>query len=275
MKILLTYFLIQVISLNCFCQNFTQKLKENAIEITTLDSLGNELYSIVKNYDILMVGEMHGTNEPASFVYGLAKLISEKEGKVAIGLEIPKEKMNGISNNVTRDILRKSTFFSEQNIDGRNGSAWFELIVKCGADKNIEIFYLINSSDENIDSLMYLEVLNQKKMDAKRKIITLTGNVHNWLIPFKGEKKMATFIAEDTTHFSINKVMSVNHIYNKGTMLNNSGNGLELKTIEGKDTLFNRTLPFQNYFCKILFEKQKQYNYFLFTENITHSGVIN
>lgn len=59
-------------------------LKTEAIEIENLEQLNDEIYKKIIDFEIIMVGEMHGTKEPAKFAYGLCHLIAKNEGKVIL-----------------------------------------------------------------------------------------------------------------------------------------------------------------------------------------------
>src|ERR1700740_3009831 len=75
-------------------QDFQTYLKENAVRIDQPESLSDEIYRLVSDYAIIMVGEMHGTNEPAKFVIGLAELFTKKGDSVQVGIEIPSDQMS-------------------------------------------------------------------------------------------------------------------------------------------------------------------------------------
>src|SRR5664279_4971180 len=68
-------------------------LRQNAIKIDRRDSLGAAVYNRISKYSLIMVGEIHGTHEPAQFVSSLAELLLENGNQVVIGLEIPSEEM--------------------------------------------------------------------------------------------------------------------------------------------------------------------------------------
>ena len=60
----------------------------------------------------------------------------------------------------------------------------------------------------------------------------------------------------------------------EGTMLNNIGNGLELKTIEGKDNIFNKTIAADKFFCKKINTQRDHYTHFFYTNKVSHSKVL-
>jgi uncharacterized iron-regulated protein len=71
-----------------------KNLKENAIPIQNLSKLSDKIYNEIANYEIIMIGEMHGTKEPAEFAYGLCNLVTKFEKNVVLALEIRSSQMN-------------------------------------------------------------------------------------------------------------------------------------------------------------------------------------
>jgi len=251
-----------------------QLLRENAIPIENLTQLNKDIYQEISGYDVIMVGEMHGTREPANFVFGLCELIADREDRVILALEIPGYLMSGYSQNITEERLRELEFFQSENSDGRNGQAWLELIANCNKNDKVQIQFIDNNLIAPRDSSMYMDLLEIRRVHPETKIVTLTGNIHNWLKPFRGKLKLGGYLMKDSKNFGPDRIMSINHIYKQGTMMNNMGNGLELKTIKGKETFFNTTIESKMYLCKRIMDRQDQYTHFLFTENVTHSEVL-
>jgi hypothetical protein len=251
-------------------QDVASELKNNAFPIEDLQNLDSTFYQEIKNYDIIMVGEMHGTNEPALFVYGLLKLLSEMGNEVILAIEIPKSSIGDVRP-FNKENLLLTNFFSMENTDGRNGKAWFELIFKSSALNNVTVEFFDNEYVSPRDSSMYLDILKLKRNNQGSKIVTLSGNIHNWLKPFRDNPTMGTYIMNDSTTFKASRIMSINHIYKEGTMMNNTGNGLELRIVEGNDNFYNQTIASKMYLCKTLFKGHNQYTHFLYTEQVTHS----
>lgn len=246
-------------------------LKQKAIAIENLRKLSNDVYNEIKDYEIIMIGEMHGTNEPAKFAYGICQLITNNEEQVILALEIPGELLVDMNSPLSSDELKGSDFFQMENVDGRNGQAWFDLILESNNNSNIIAETIDNNICSPRDSSMYLDVLRIKKKYPNTKIVTLTGNIHNWLKPFRNDMKLGGFLVNDGQYIQSNKIMSINHLYKEGTMMNNTGDGLKLQTIEGKDNLLNQTVNAKMYLSPQIFKRHNQYTHFLFTEKITHS----
>lgn len=258
-------------------QDFGDYIKENAIEIENINNLSQEVYDSISKFELIMVGEMHGTQEPSLLVESFAKLIVKKEGMVSVGLEIPIVELSNFIENPTEDNLLKSKFFSKENIDGRNGQSWFNLILNCAKDTNIKLFFFDNvntKKGEKRDSIMYEGIKNQKLEYPENKVITLSGNIHNRRIPFDNMITMGTYCLKDTVNFSYNKVCSINHSFSEGTMLNNVGNGLELTTIPFKENLYSESIDFENYLVFYEFGPEKRYNCLFYTKKVNYSKEI-
>ncbi len=65
--------------------------------------------------------------------------------------------------------------------------------------------------------------------------------------------------------------MSINHIFNQGTIMNNIGNGLELREQQGKVNIYNQNLKFDQFLSANIYDYIPQYTHFLYTEKVTHS----
>ena len=88
MKKIIQLFLF-IISFHSAGQDDAAYLKANAIRIDNPEKLNESVYILLSPFQALMVGEMHGTNESAAFVKGLANLFTGKGDSVQVGLEIP------------------------------------------------------------------------------------------------------------------------------------------------------------------------------------------
>ncbi len=69
--------------------------------------------------------------------------------------------------------------------------------------------------------------------------------------------------------------MSINHLFNKGSMYNRSGDGLRYRNFEGKENIYNQSISAEMFLCKQLFDERGQYTHFLYTEQVTPSDPIN
>lgn len=254
------------------------QLKEKAAKIEHLDTLDISVYEKLKDFNLLMIGEMHGTNEPSSFVIGLTELFVNYGDTVQVGFEIPNEQMAVYNRLKTDSSVLQSDFFSNSSVDGRASIAWASAISRLTKNSNVHIFfYDINKSEnENYlerDSLMYLKIKEKIINHPNWRTITLSGNIHNMRLKFRDKPTTANYLCNDKDLNFSNKICTLNHYYLSGTMLNNIGNGLELRQVSNEPSFFSETLDFDNYlFLDPMF---KTYNGIFFTTTVTASELTN
>ena len=264
------------LSTNLFSQTWKEYIAQNALPVGKNLEPDSTLYHSFKDYRLIMMGEMHGTLEPAKMTEQLAQLILRYEDSVSIGLEIPEKEMSLFLQNPSERTLKESLFFSKPNEDGRNGRAWFELVRYCMNEPRVSVFFYDNavSSDVPRDSIMYLEVKKQAALHPQNKILTISGNLHNQLIARNGSKTMGAYLSADSLNFSEEQICSIYHYYAEGTMLNNMGKGLELTTIEFKESDFTSG-KHENYFIFYDSAEPTPNNCIFFTRKVHHSESIN
>lgn len=250
-------------------------LKKNSIPIQNLSKLSDKIYDEIANYEIIMIGEMHGTNEPAEFAYGLCNLITKSEKNVVLALEIRSSQMNNLSDEMSITQLKELDFFRRENFDGRNGVSMLNLIYKSNQNERIILKFIDNPYPSSTrDSSMYTEIRNIHNKYPNTKIVTLTGNVHNSLIPIFDKERIGGYLLKDSVNFDSKKIMSINHVFSEGTMFNNDGTGIKITTIEREDNTYNSTLSHNMFLYKKLPEKQNEYTHILYTDKVTASGKI-
>lgn len=267
------FMLLATISLTTlFGQDLQTQLKEEAIKIVHLDTLDKSVYEKLEDYRLLMIGEMHGTNEPAIFLTGLTELFANYGDTVQVGFEIPSEQMAVDSS------AFQSEFFSTTSEDGRASIAWANAISRLTKNSRVQIFfYDINKSEsENHlkrDSLMYLKIKARIINHPNWRTITLSGNIHNMLLKFSEKPTAAYYLCNDKDLNLSDKICTLNHYYQSGTMLNNIGNGLELRQVNNNPSVFSETLDFDNYLY--LYRTANTYNGIFFTKTVTPSELTN
>jgi len=260
-------------------QDFSSYIKEHAIKINQLDSLNNEVYHLLSDYKLIMVGEMHGTNEPAKFVTGLARIFTSMGDSVQVGLEIPSEKMMEYLNRPSDNNIYSSDFFAKSSNDGRASVAWAKVISRLNKDPKVRIFFFdINNGECNNpgdrDSVMYLKIKNKIKEHPKWKTITLSGNIHNMLLPYKEKIKMALYLSWDNELNLSEKICSLNHYYQSGTMLNNTGNGLELHQVHNSPSDYSTAVDYKNYLLLFPVNTNDRYSGIYFSRTVTAAKMV-
>lgn len=250
-------------------------LKKNAIPIENLSKLSNKIYDEIANHEIIMIGEMHGTTEPAEFAYGLCELIAKHEDKVIMAMEIRSSLMNNLSDGMSISELKELDFFHQKNFDGRNGVAWLDLVYKSIQNERMILKFIDNSyPSATRDSSMYMEIRNIHNTYPNTKIVTLTGNVHNSFVPRHDKERIGGYLLKDSVNFDSKKIMSIRHVFSEGKMLNNDLTGLKMRTIEREENIYNTTLSYEMFLCKKFPKEQNQYTHTLYTDKVTASEII-
>jgi len=255
-------------------QDLHTQLKEHAVKIDQLDSLDKTVYDKFNNFQLVMIGEMHGTNEPAIFLTGLAELFTKNGDTVQVGFEIPGESMTTYSHLLTDSSVFQSDFFSKNSADGRASTAWANAIIRLTLNPKVQVFfYDINKSERkdyhDRDSLMYLKIKERIIEHPNWRTITLSGNIHNMRLPYKGKRTTAFFLCNDKDLSFADKMCTLNHIFKRGSMRNNLGNGLELRQVNNTPSVFSETFNFDNYL--FLYPVTNTYNGIIFTRTVSAS----
>ena len=66
----------------------------------------------------------------------------------------------------------------------------------------------------------------------------------------------------------------INHTYSEGTMLNNIGNGLELSIIPFEESLYSKSIDYENYLVFYDFGKENRHNCLYYSKKVNHSKEI-
>jgi hypothetical protein len=247
-------------------QTFKDIVNSNAISLDQKNGLNFRVYSEVEHAKLIMVGEMHGTSEPAELVQLLAESILKVEDSISIGIEILPEliSLNDFSDSLT---LLQTKYFQSSNTDGRRSQSWFNLILYVKNKPNISLFF-IDAKGVTRDSLMYENIKKQRKLSPDRKIITLTGNYHS-RFKSSGDMRPMGFYAKSDSFYKEKELISIAHFFGGGSMFNDNGNGIELTSILFEKSAFNDGVNKENYLLFLETVSLDFVNMFYYTKEVT------
>ena len=256
------------------------ELEQKAIRIERQDILGDDIYYAICGYRLIMVGEVHGTNEPARFVGSLANLLTMHNRKVQIGMEIPPGQMKKYWSTPSDSNILGSYFFATKRSDSRACFAWVSLLEKFIGNPQVEFFFfdvdtVTSGNFKARDSLMYINIKKRVMLHPSWNTITLSGNVHNMLIPYDGEIKMGLYLLNDKDLSISNKMLSLNHFSATGQNWDNSRTGLQLRTIDNSNSVFTKISRYNNYLFIYPPDVRRKYNGIYFTRAVTVSKFTN
>ena len=255
----------------------TTYVQQHAIKLERLDKLNEKAYQLLSPYRIIMVGEMHGTNEAAIFAKGVTQLFSEHNDSVLLGLEIPNKLMKKYLTYQTVASIYQSNFFAEPDyLSGRECYAWADLVAAFHQNKKVKIFFFdcdtsFNANNDR-DFLMYNNIKKEILIHPNYKTITISGNIHNQILTDR--ITMGKFLANDSVLNLKNKICSLNEYYIRGSMMNNSGNGLQKKEIDYGENVISKAID-SDYFLMLANPKKNyQWTGIFFARTITAAKMV-
>lgn len=203
---------------------------------------------------------MHGSREPVTFMLQTALALAEKH-RVKVGFELP-----ALDRNTSKSSTTGNGFSSDLS-DGRPSDAWLKAFTELKKTKNADVFFfdVVPNDPRDRDSVMFLNLLAQRHKDSTAIIITIGGNVHNRLQPYKDQKTMAWYLDRYTGE----KLLCVNHRYDHGSMYNARGDSTTLHEVKDAGGVLLGLSPTPDYFyLDTHLDFSKAWNAFLFTTKI-------
>jgi hypothetical protein len=199
---------------------------------------------------VILVGELHGTNESPAFVEALTCTALSFELEVTVGLEIPDDETSSIEaflasdgGPVARDDLLSGPFWTSGFADGRQSMAMVDLLdsfrrhISHGAALHVVLLDSNDATDR--DAHMADRVIDAVEASPDAVAITLTGNVHNRRIrgaSFDPDYEPMGYLV--TEALSEQSVLALDIRYSGGTAWNctpNSGCGPHTVTANTTD----------------------------------------
>lgn len=232
-----------------FGQSVEEFIQTNAIKIDSNLSVPSTS-PVIFDCKLVMVGEMHGTQEPVGFTVSLAESFAKKGKPVAVGFEIPNTAMGDFLMFPSDSALRNTEWFSHENVDGRSSESWFNALLACALNPDIDVFFFDQDSTCQIadrDSCMANNVLAFMDVHPEHAVLTISGNIHSRYAEFRGAETMGSILVSDTIRFSAKDICSVSHYYEKGTMRNSRGNGVETYEVDSGQSVYGTAVDYSNY----------------------------
>jgi hypothetical protein len=265
---------VVLLSIPVFAQSDLEYLNKNAVVVNNPKQLSDSVYDLLSPYKSILFGEMHGTNESAPFVYGLATLFAKHGDSVLVGLEIPSQSMNAFKEQNTDGSIFQSDFFAHPPYQsGKESVAWAQLISKLKNNALVKLFFFdINTNDPSgfRDSLMYQNIKNEQLKHPNYKLITLSGNYHNRL---NTANNLYDYFIRDTSSSLSKNICTLNMEYKEGSANANFNKGLEIKQLGSYPSIYNSQPNLEKYLLLFSNNAEYQYNGFYFVKTITPASM--
>lgn len=149
-------------------------------------------------YQIIMLGEVHGTSEYPRLVLELVRNLKSTGKRVTLALEIPanfQDEVNRAIKNNDLNQLLGTKFFQSEFQDGRSSLAMAILILAAGADADVLCFdksWSIEAPDRDLE--MARNVTKYVKDNPDRTMVLLAGNYHTRLVD-EGDTPMGYYLS--------------------------------------------------------------------------------
>lgn len=161
-------------------------IRANAIEFT--EELPQALYANLATKDLVIIGEMHGTQEQPKRTFQIINELAKAQ-PLLVGLEFPintQPELDRYFATGDENILRGIYFFQEPRYhSGRGSLAMIELMRNLRAFKNVKVFAFDVPDDfrgNDRDTQMAKNVLNIIAQNGNQKMLVYTGNIHSSLV---------------------------------------------------------------------------------------------
>lgn len=121
---------------------------------------------------------------------------------------------------------------------------------------------------------MYQKIKTQILKNPTWKTITLSGNVHNMLLNWREEIKAGAYLKSDSQLNITNSILSFNHYYSKGSMINDMGTGLNLRELDNSKATFATSVNYDNYLLVYPDGLNVSHNAIIFSRKITAAKMV-
>jgi hypothetical protein len=179
-NLIITAALGLVVSIHSFAGNTEEFVRKNSIELISNDL--TPIDATVKNFKVITIGEMHGSQEAPQFAFDLYSLLWKDRKNLVLGLEIPSEAQPLVDKFIKskdRSILKLSSFFIRPSQDGRSSVAMVKLLEDLPKDAIVICFDSSKaSSGQERDQQMAENLINAYKSLKPDILIVLAGNIH-------------------------------------------------------------------------------------------------
>ncbi|RYY98041.1 MAG: hypothetical protein EOO11_09225 [Chitinophagaceae bacterium] len=270
---LLLVFLLALAAPAAFAQDLKESIRSAARPLAAPAFLPDSLQGAFRPFSVIMVGELHGTTEPAQFAGALADLLARTGDSVLLGIEAREDLMGAFPGRRTEAALLASPFFQGATADGRNSEAWKALLLGAARNPRIETFYF-DSREAARDSFMALRIAAMMEAHPGWKVVTLSGNLHNKVRPVDGSPKAAWYLLEAGGRPLNGRLCSVNIAYAEVAAWANMGDGLKLHT-RSSNNIYAQAAPSDNYLLFLDPRSDYDYNAILFVKKVTASKPVN
>lgn len=249
--------------------NMAKQIQTNAINIPDRTGATPALASAFREKQAILIGEMHGTKEPAEFAEGVVETLLSQRKSVVLGIEVQDNKSGVFLRAGQLDSLK--TYWGKLFLmDGRHSQSWLDLVWRYRQHPNVTVVFFDQTkvSRWSRDRGMAENLLAALRQRPEAVLVTLSGNIHNQLQPYNGTETMGYFLHSlPGSPLKKESMVTTTHFYGAGTMINNQGDGMKLREVPDNSGGFSTAVPYPSYF--LITDLFPMWNALLFTRTVT------
>lgn len=241
----------------------SQYIEKHAVNIQ--GNLPSQLFSAIGNKRLVLLGEVHGTNElPDLGLQIITKLAEQKP--LLVGLEFPIELQPQIDQFMKTgdlNILKELKFFTDAEYhSGRGSIAMVNLLVSLRGLPSVSVFCFdtrFGLNGNTRDTQMAINILNVAARQPDKSMLVYTGNLHSRLTPgAPWDPNFKTMGAEvlglSEGQFTLENSESINLRYDQGSAwqcIQASGKIVcEERSFGPGNSTYATAVPFDSYFLE-------------------------
>jgi hypothetical protein len=181
------------------------------------------LDTLLRAGQLILLGEIHGTQEGPGFVERIACLAMKNNLNVTIGLELPQSEEAEVQSflissgaEADKKKVLNLPFWSQDYQDGRASQAMFSLLETVrtwkAKDNKVDVILIDKPSSDDRDFAMAQRVIEEAERYPSNFMVVLTGNYHNMI--FEGAGQMGSYVL---TKLGEERVLSLLQSYTGGS----------------------------------------------------------
>ncbi len=163
-----------------------QFIKANAVATTT-DKVPLALINTLKDKQLILLGEIHGTNEMPAYAGKIIEALALNQ-KVLVGIEYPidiQSQIDVFMKTGDTSQLRETFFFQEPDYhSGRGSQAMLRLLDSLRSYSNVEVFCFdipLSYKGKTRDTDMAVNILAKLQSENYPQAVLYSGNIHSRL----------------------------------------------------------------------------------------------
>jgi hypothetical protein len=205
-------------------------------EYDKASDIPNSVYSKISNFNTILIGEVHGSNEGPQSALGIVNLLTKNGQKTLLCLPINSNEQAEIDKFMASGdmgILQKMAFFNNPKPDGKSSKAIAELLKSVSGNKKVKVacvdFNVNNSTEKSLQAATIAEnIASSAAANSGYTVVSLVANIHSFLYLYRDASsnniETMGYILQKSKGFDRKKMLSLQLLFKEGSAYNNSEN---------------------------------------------------